>query len=126
MKNTITKIAFALVATVGAVAAQAADMTHYSGTFGGLNDHAVSGSVRIVTHDNGEMHVVLGKDFRLDGAPDPKVSVGNASGHGTVLGPLKKLTGEQHFKIPSNVTVNSDTVVWIWCEQFSVPLGRTK
>lgn len=117
-------LAYAFVISLAATAAaQAADTVHFTGKFAGLNNHTVTGTAKIVTHANGAFHVVLSDDFSLDGAPDPKVSLGTSRGHGTVLGDLKKLTGEQHYVIPSNVRLTSDTVVWIWCEKFSVPLG---
>lgn len=124
MKSLATKIAFTITLAVAVVMAQAGDVALTVGHFTGLNDHTVTGTIQIVTLD-GHARVVFGNDFFLDGAPDPKVSVGTATSHGTVLGDLKKLTGRQHYAVPANVKITDDTVIWIWCEQFAVPLGRS-
>ncbi len=115
----IAALAIALVAT----AAQAA--TGRSGNFVGENAHTVSGGVSIVDYRGGKA-VRLGPGFYLDGAPDPKVGFGQGGRYvdGTLIGALRANTGEQVFPIPAGMDVSAFDTVFIWCERFSVSLGK--
>ena len=60
-----------VAATVGApVTVSAADHVLASGTFSGQSGHAASGGVSVVKTGKG-VQVVLGPNFKFDGAPDP-------------------------------------------------------
>ena len=56
----------------------AAEQVVGQGVFAGTSGHTTSGSVRIVKTAAG-FSSVLGPDFFLDGAPDPKVGFGKAN-----------------------------------------------
>jgi hypothetical protein len=94
-----------------------------SGEFEGRSDHVVTGGVSIVqTGDS--IAVVLGPDFELDGAPDPKVALGkDGYDSDTLLAPLESNEGEQVYELPASIQAGNYNEVWIWCEKFEVPLG---
>ena len=77
-----------------------------------------------IFRSEGKWFVSLASDFFFDGAPDPKVALGN-DGYdpGTVLSPLKTNTGAQSYEIPATLDVANYNEIWIWCERFNVPLG---
>ena len=72
-----------------------------SGKFRGKSGHAASGGVKVVKTADG-IRVVLGPDFRFDGAPDPKLGFGkNGYVKSTQFSALKSNSGEQTYRIPS-------------------------
>ncbi|MDA8870440.1 DM13 domain-containing protein [Rhizobiaceae bacterium] len=87
----------------------------------GENNHVTTGTVTI-EKDGGKTYVVLGSDFSLDGAPDPKVAFANGSDV-TVVSKLLSNTGEQRYEVPVNVKPSAYETFHIWCEEFSVSLG---
>ncbi len=90
------------------------------GSFVGDSDHVTTGTASVV-YDM----VMLGADFSLDGAPDPRVALGKQDSDERLdLGELAKLEGAQAYAIPEGTTIEDWDRVWIWCEQFSVPLGH--
>ncbi|WP_299153796.1 DM13 domain-containing protein [uncultured Tateyamaria sp.] len=96
-----------------------------SGTFTGASDHITTGGVQIIKTADGGAVVILDTDFSLDGAPDPRVGFGNDGTYVDVtdLGELQQLTGLQIYIVPPTVNVDDFNEVYIWCKQFSVPLG---
>ncbi len=94
-----------------------------SGQLRGKSGHAASGGVRVVKTADGIV-VVLEPDFRFDGAPDPKLGFGN-NGYvdSTQFSALKSNGGEQTYRIPPSIDPARYNEIWIWCQQFSVPLG---
>ncbi len=116
---TAALLAFALATT----AAQAG--AGKTGTFTGENRHTVSGGVSIIPH-NGGFAVRLESDFYLDGAPDPKVGFGKGGRYvdDTLIGLLKANTGKQIFPIPASMDISGFDTIFIWCEKFSVSLGK--
>ena len=98
-----------------------------TGEFSGANDHVTTGQVSIVQTPEGYA-VVLGSDFSLDGAPDPKVGLGKNGQYDpkAVLGKLVSNNGQSAYLIPASVNVNNFDEVYIWCDQFSVSLGSAK
>lgn len=119
--RTLTAAALALALAVPAAQAGAAR----TGSFTGENNHIVTGGVSIVDHDGGKA-VRLGPDFYLDGAPDPKVGFGKGGRYteGTLIGAVGSNTGEQLFPVPAGMDVSGFDTVFIWCERFSVSLGK--
>ncbi|MEP1199829.1 DM13 domain-containing protein [Tateyamaria sp.] len=109
-------IAFSNAADAGAVA---------SGTFTGASDHITTGGVEVIKNDDGSHTVVLGADFSLDGAPDPRVGFGKDGKYdkATGMGLLKSLNGKQSFTVPAGVNPADYNQVYIWCLKFNVPLG---
>jgi len=93
-----------------------------AGTFEGRSDHVVTGGVTLSSDGT----IALADDFELDGAPDPVVAFGHAgdSEPSAVIAPLDDRTGAQNYSLPSDVDPASVTQVWIWCGEFSVPLGH--
>ncbi len=120
-------LAFA-VAVLGAiivapVAASAGEEVLASGAFRGKSGHAASGGVSVVKTETG-IRVVLAGDFKFDGAPDPKLGFGK-DGYvkATQFSVLKSNNGEQIYEIPAALDPADYNEVWVWCEQYSVPLG---
>ena len=112
-------------ATEAAAAAVTVDgPTIVAGTFSGLSDHITTGGATIVGTD-GNYTLVFADDFSLDGAPDPVVGFGNDGKYDTSsqLGALTRITGGQSYALPADFSPSSYGEVYVWCEQFSVPLG---
>ncbi len=105
------------------VAASAQDQVLASGAFRGQSGHAASGGVRVLKTAQGAV-VVLGPDFKFDGAPDPKLGFGK-DGYlkSTQFSDLKSNRGTQTYDIPATIDPADYTELWVWCEKYSVPLG---
>jgi hypothetical protein len=118
-------VAAAVVAAILAAphTASAQDQVLASGAFSGKSGHAASGGVSVVRTGTG-VAVVLGPDFKFDGAPDPKLGFGK-DGYvkSTQFAPLKSNSGAQTYELPATLDPADYTEVWVWCEQYSVPLG---
>lgn len=95
-----------------------------SGTFNGASGHEVRGKVDVVRTDSG-WQVRLGEDFFLDGAPDPRVGFGSGGrfAAATDFEALRRNTGAQVYNVPAGIDPAGYDEVYIWCGQFSVPLG---
>lgn len=112
-------------AALGVAPALAADKTR-AGSFTGASNHVTKGRAALVVK-GGTAQVVLQDDFWFDGAPDPKVALGNNGfDKSTLMGPLQKNAGKQAYTLPAGVDAASYNEVWIWCEKFNVPLGVAK
>ena len=110
--------------TTGAVSQAVTSHAVSAGTFSGRSDHITTGTAKLVKTENGYI-IELSNDFELDGAPDPIVAVGNNETYSAEnkLGALKNRTGGQSYALPDAVAAQQFSQVYIWCEQFSVPLG---
>ena len=110
-----------LAATVLPVSAFAAGHGR-TGNFTGASGHVTRGGAEIAGNT-----INLLDDFQFDGAPDPKVALGN-NGYdpATLLEPLRSNSGAQSYEVPANIDTSKYNEVWIWCEQYSVPLGVAK
>lgn len=117
-------LAFALAAMVLSAPVFAGEMKVSSGVFSGASDHVTAGGVSVIERD-GDMILVLGADFSLDGAPDPKLGFGlNGKYDGaSKVAHLKSKTGAQEYMIPEGVDVSQYNEIYVWCEKYSVPLG---
>lgn len=94
------------------------------GLFAGESGHETSGSAA-VTESDGRYFVSLGNDFAFDGAPDPKVALGTDGYRAdTLLGGLQSNDGAQSYPLPDGLDPGEFNEVWLWCEEFNVPLGR--
>ncbi len=116
-------LGFGAVVLAAPVAASAQDQVLASGAFRGQGGHAASGGVRVVKTARGAV-VVLGPDFKFDGAPDPKLGFGN-NGYvkSTQFSVLKSNSGKQTYDIPAAIDPADYTELWVWCEKYAVPLG---
>lgn len=95
-----------------------------TGSFVGASGHETTGSVSVYRTQAGWV-VGLDPDFRHDGAPDPVVGLGAGGEYdpASKLGPLRSNTGDQSYALPANVDIGDYQQVYIWCEEFAVPLG---
>ena len=120
MKTSMAIMMAALIAlpTSSAIAGEG------SGSFTGASGHKTSGTVEVVQTAEG-WEVRLQGDFTFDGAPDPRVGFG-ASGKfaaATDFEPLRSKSGAQVYKVPAGIDPTAYDEVYIWCRQYSVPLG---
>lgn len=90
------------------------------GTFSGLSNHVTTGTAEIAGNT-----INLLDDFFFDGAPDPKVALGRDGVYdpATLMGLLSSNTGASSYTAPAGIDPADYNEVWIWCEQFNVPLG---
>ena len=116
-----------LVAAVTALTLIASPAFAGSGTFKGASNHVTTGSVS-VSESGGKVVIKLGKNFSLDGAPDPYVALGNGSKplKGGLVAVLKSNTGAQNYSIAATPALSKASHVIIWCKKFAVPLGVAK
>ena len=118
------------LATVSAPAATSATTSSINGPivasaeFSGRSDHVVLGNASIVGTP-GNYQLVFDSSFDLDGAPDPVVGFGNNGTYdgATKLGALSQQKGAQRYSLPANFDPASAGEVYVWCEEFGVPLG---
>lgn len=125
MKTILRVLAVLAIAVPAGIAspALAQNTTLGTGSFVGASGHETSGSVSIVQTAQGTM-VVFGADFSFDGAPDPKVGFGHDGfDEGSLIAPLQSNAGEQIYVVPATLDVSQYNEVYVWCEEFSVPLG---
>lgn len=89
-------------------------------SFVGINNHTVTGTAEIVGTT-----VNLLDDFVFDGAPDPKVALGNNGTYdpATLSGLLKSDTGASSYELAAGINPDDYNEVWIWCERFNVGLA---
>lgn len=95
-----------------------------TGTFRGASDHITTGTASI-TGTPGNYKLVFAADFELDGAPDPIVGFGNKGTFdaSNKVSALTNLSGAQTYALPASFDPANAGEVYIWCEQFDVPLG---
>jgi len=120
-------VALAAIASIGvlpSLAGAADDMAIVkTGTFEGRSNHITTGAVSLQQISDSWV-LVLEENFEFDGAPDPKLAFGNGDFvPSTVFTPLKANSGIQDYMLPDHIDPSGYTQVWLWCEQFNVPLG---
>lgn len=88
--------------------------------FRGINNHTVTGTAEIA---DGKIYLL--DDFRFDGAPDPRIALGNDGAYdpATVGELLTNYSGASTFDLPDGINPEDYNEVWIWCERFSVGLA---
>ncbi len=95
----------------------------FTSQFEGRSDHTVTGKVSIVETESGFI-VRLEEDFVLDGAPDPKVALGkDGFQEETLVDSIIQTKGLQEYILSEDIDPNKYNEIYIWCEQFNVPLG---
>ena len=125
MNKIFSTVAVATITAFTFVIPASADTVAATGTFTGASDHITTGGVSIIKTSNGGAVVILDSNFSLDGAPDPKVGFGVDGKFiaASDLGELTKKDGLQVYVVPASVNVDDFNEVYIWCEEFAVPLG---
>lgn len=115
-------------------AARSASAKHHAhgqqtahGSFHGASKHVTTGSVGVF-RDGNHWVVSLAEDFSFDGAPAPRVGLGKNGQYDphTQIAALQSDHGAQTYVLPAGVDVGKYDEVYIWCEQFNVPLGVAK
>lgn len=111
----------------GATAAAANEVALTArGGFEGRSKHVTTGHAAI-GRQGGQWVVVLEQDFQFDGAPDPHVALGSDGYRkDAALAKLQSNDGRQVYVIPASLDVADFNEVWIWCDEFAVPLGVAK
>ncbi len=124
MRTIMRLLAVAAVAVLaGAAPALAQNTVLGTGSFVGASNHVTSGSVSVVETAEGIV-VVFDENFSFDGAPDPKVGFGHDGFDAeSLIAPLQSNSGAQTYVVPATLDVSQYNEVYVWCEQFSVPLG---
>lgn len=94
------------------------------GSFEGRSKHVTSGEAYIMKTSTGYA-LVLADNFFLDGAPGPVLGFGNNGQYvkGSQFADLDKKSGRQTYTLPADFTPGQFNEVYVWCEDFSVPLG---
>ena len=93
------------------------------GKFTGKSGHVASGTVVVSKSSSGTV-VILENDFNFDGAPDPKLGFGrNGYDPNGKFSALKSNSGKQVYQVPATIDATKYNEVWVWCEQYNVPLG---
>ena len=125
MNKIFSTVAVATITAFTFVIPASADTVAATGTFTGASDHITTGGVSIIKTSNGGAVVILDSNFSLDGAPDPKVGFGvdGKFSAASDLGELTNKDGLQVYVVPASVNVDDFNEVYIWCEEFAVPLG---
>ncbi len=97
------------------------------GSFEGRSKHVTSGEAYIMKTDTGYA-LVLADNFFLDGAPGPVLGFGNDGEYikASQFADLDKKSGRQTYTLPATFTPGQFNEVYVWCEDFSVPLGVAK
>ena len=127
-RNHFRAIAVVISCTFGlAIAGPASAQTIGEGAFVGKSGHATSGGVAVNRSGEG-YKIEFGADFSFDGAPDPKVGFGRGGAYdrASTLAPLASNSGAQSYNVPPSVDAEAYDEVYVWCEQYSVPLGVAK
>ena len=121
-QQSAAKVETAIESTVDAAVASTGQVLA-TGAFEGRSQHVTTGGVSIRKTDDGYF-VDLAEDFSLDGAPDPTLGFGNPDFiTETQFSALLKKDGFQSYKLPDGVDPMQYETIYVWCEEFSVPLG---
>jgi hypothetical protein len=85
-------------------------------------ERPASGTVNIVGN------VVMLIEVQISEAPYLRVLLANDFDYLTCvsLGNLQSFTGSHDYSIPEGVDPNEYNTVLIWCDQFTVPIGKVK
>jgi len=91
-----------------------------SGTLHGSDGHHASGTARL---DATTLTLTLEK---VDRVPDGRVylAIGGDRRQGIELGTLRQFSGEVRFALPEGLDAARYDSVILWCEQFTVEIGR--
>lgn len=104
-----------------------AQATVAKGSFKGKSKHITTGETYILKTRAGYA-LVLSDDFFLDGAPTPVLGFGNNGKYdkASYVADLESNTGRQVYPLAVGFNPSNFNEVYVWCEDFSVPLGVAK
>ncbi|WP_298437763.1 DM13 domain-containing protein [uncultured Jannaschia sp.] len=92
------------------------------GTFTGAARYGAGGTAELAGNQ-----VNLLADFTFGSAPDPKIALGRDGYDAkTLMGPLKSTSGASSYTLPAGIDPSQYNEIWIWCEQYNVPLAVAK
>jgi hypothetical protein len=95
-----------------------------SGIFVGMSGHKATGGLSIY-RDDGGYRVNFHQDFFFDGAPDPRLGFGKGKYlPATEFARLSHTQGTYEYHLPLTAKLEQYSEFWIWCEAYSVPIGR--
>lgn len=108
-----------------AVAAMDKMAENPDGMLTGAKGHRANGSVALTTGINGQAMLTL-SNIKVDRVPDGYVYLAKDGDHtqGVVLGMLKQFRGTVQFDVPPGTDTAAYNSVVIWCEKYSVEIGR--
>ncbi len=86
------------------------------------NEHPASGKVAL-----GDGVLKL-QDTNITEAPDARVilTAGFDEATGIRIGALKNFTGTDEYQIPVGTDLSQIDSIIVWCDQFSVPIAKSK
>ena len=95
------------------------------GKLAGAGDHHAAGTVA-VTKDAAGKPVLTLTDLAVDKVPDGRVYLAKDGDYtkGVELGKLTQFSGTVSYPIPASVNAADYNGVVIWCQKFSVEIGR--
>ncbi len=68
--------------------------------------------------------MTLEQNFSFDGAPDPKLGFGrNGYDPKAKFSEFRSNKGKQVYEVPASIDASQYTEIWIWYQQYNVPLG---
>lgn len=86
-----------------------------TGTFTGANNHSAAGDIELV-RTKATYYLRFANNFTMDDGPDLYVYLGK-DGHyspSTLISVLGQNDGARFYEIPSSISVENYTEVWIW------------
>ena len=95
------------------------------GKLAGAGDHHAAGTAA-VTKDKAGKPVLQLTDLAVDKVPDGRVYLAKDGDYtkGVELGKLTQFSGTVSYPIPASVNAADYNSVVIWCQKFSVEIGR--
>jgi len=100
-------------------------MEKNKGMLAGAGDHHATGQVSITKDSKGNSILIL-TDFKVDRVPDGRVYLAKDGDYtkGVELGKLTQFSGTTSYPIPASLNAADYNSVVIWCQKFSVEIGR--
>ena len=86
----------------------------------GAGGHHAEGTIEMKGHN------LTMSGFEIDKVPDGRIYLTNDSDHetGVEIGRLTQYSGTVQFTIPPEINPDDFNSILIWCEKFSVEIGR--
>ena len=97
--------------------------TFRTGEWEPLNGKVTTGTVSLLTQDDGSLQVAFSEDFSLSDGPGLFVYLSNGEVPSTDfvnLGDFVSPTGAQFYRVPDEITLDSYTHIIVHCEPYNV------